>query len=439
MAPVIRHVQAAHVNLWGREIGAVAWNESRGLAEFEYAEAFIRAGVDVAPLTLPRDRRIFSFPELPRQTFHGLPGLLADSLPDRFGNVLIELWCQRHGRSVSDLTPVERLCYIGTRGMGALEFKPALMPTQRSTVSIEVSELTDLAREILANRISLVVDLRHKQQAIDTIIRIGTSAGGARAKALIAWNPSTGEVRSGQVPVPPGFEPWILKFDGVQDQMLGDPRGYGRIEFAYHRMAADCSIGMMPCRLLEEGGRAHFMTRRFDRGQNNEKLHVLSLCGLAHFDFNAAGAYSYEQAFSVILRLNLGHPALQELYRRMVFNVVARNQDDHTRNIAFMMDQRGEWQLAPAFDMIWAFNLDGRWANVHQMRINGKQDGFVRDDLLSVGTAFGIRSAREIIEQVVESVARWPRFAVEAGVSPEMQQAVGSSHRLLLSSHQRSR
>ena len=434
MASPIRRVRAARVILWGREIGAVAWNEARGLAEFEYTDAFIRTGFDVAPLTLPRDRRIVSFPELPRGTFYGLPGLLADSLPDRFGNALIDLWCQRHGRSIGDLTPVERLCYIGTRGMGALEFKPALVPSQRFSVPIEVAELSELAREILANRTSLLADLRYKQQAIDTIIRIGTSAGGARAKALIAWNPATGEVRSGQVPVPTGFEPWILKFDGVQDQMLGDPKGYGRIEYAYHLMATECGIQMTSCRLLKEGGRAHFMTKRFDRGTNNEKLHMLSLCGIAHFDFNAAGAYSYEQAFAVILRLNLGHAALEELFRRMVFNVVARNQDDHTRNIAFLMDKNGQWQLAPAFDMIWAFNADGRWTNVHQMRINGKQDGFVRDDLLSVATAYGIRRANEIIEQVVETVARWPAFAAEAGVSPEMQLMVGSSHRLSVSS-----
>ncbi|MCX6141796.1 MAG: HipA domain-containing protein, partial [Ignavibacteriales bacterium] len=316
----------------------------------------------------------------------------------------------------------------------ALEFKPALTPAQRTSVTIEVAELTELAREILANRTSLIADLRHKKQAIDTIIRIGTSAGGARAKALIAWNPQTGEVRSGQVPVPPGFEPWILKFDGVQDQALGDPKGYGRVEFAYYRMATECGIKMMPCRLLEEGERAHFMTKRFDRGANNEKLHMLSLCGMAHYDFNAAGAYSYEQAFSTILKLNLGHPDLQELYRRMVFNVVARNQDDHTRNIAFLMDPRGTWQLAPAFDMIWAFNPEGRWTNVHQMRINGKQDGFTHDDLVSVGTSYGIKSAKEIIQQVVGTVARWPAFATEAGVSAEMQQAVGLSHRLYLSS-----
>ncbi len=434
MASPIRRVRAAHVILWGREIGAVAWNEARGLAEFEYTDAFIRTGLDVAPLTLPRDRRIFSFPELPRETFNGLPGLLADSLPDRFGNALIDLWCRRHGGAIGDLTPVERLCYIGTRGMGALEFKPALVPSQRSAVPIEIAELSELAREILANRTSLLVDLRRKQQAIDTIIRVGTSAGGARAKALIAWNPETGEVRSGQVPVPTGFEPWILKFDGVQDQMLGDPKGYGRIEFAYHLMATECGIQMMPCRLLEEGGRAHFMTKRFDRGTNNEKLHMLSLYGINHFDFNAAGAYSYEQAFSVILRLNLGHPAIEELFRRMVFNVVARNQDDHTRNIAFLMDKGGRWHLAPAFDMIWAFNPDGRWTNVHQMRINGKQDGFVRDDLLSVATAYGIHRAREIIDQVVETGARWSVFAARAGVSNDMQVAVGSSHRLAVSS-----
>jgi len=430
----IAHVQAAFVMLWGRELGAVAWNESRGLAEFEYATSFIRTGFDVAPLTLPRQSRIYSFPELPRHTFHGLPGLLADSLPDRFGNVLIDLWCQRQGRSSADLTPVERLCYIGSRGMGALEFKPALTSTKATAVPLEVAELTSLAREILSKRKSFSVDIRDKHHAIDTIIRIGTSAGGARAKALIAWNRLTHEVRSGQVAAPEGFEPWILKFDGVQDQALGDPKGYGRVEFAYYLMASECGINMMPCRLLEEGGRAHFMTKRFDRAANNQKLHMLSLCAMAHYDFNAAGAYSYEQAFTTILKLNLGHPDLQELYRRMVFNVIARNQDDHTHNIAFIMDQTGTWRLAPAFDMIWAFNPEGQWTNVHQMRINGKQDGYTREDLLSVGAAYGIKSAKDIIEKVTETVSRWPAFAAEAGVSTDMQQAVGSTHRLYLAS-----
>ncbi len=346
---------------------------------------------------------------------------------------MIDLWLARHGRAPGDFTPVERLCYMGTRGMGALEFKPALGPAPGKSVPIEVAELTELAAEILRHRADWAVNLKGaKAEALTEIIRVGTSAGGNRAKAVIAWNPQTHDVRSGQVAPPPGFEPWILKFDGVNDKALGDPQGFGRIEYAYHLMAVAAGIEMNACELLEESGRAHFMTRRFDRGVHSEKIHMQSLCALGHYDFNAAGEYGYEQAFSAIQRLNLGQATMREMYRRMVFNVVARNQDDHTRNIAFLMDEAGVWRLSPAFDLIWSYNPSGSWTNRHQMSINGKRDDFTRADLLAVARQFGIKDGKELIEQVTTAVSAWARFAEQAGVAGDQQKAIGRTHRLRL-------
>jgi len=433
MATRTRKVTVATVRLWGQDVGAVAWDEPRGLGNFEYDPAFLRQGRQVAPLIMPLGAGIFSFPSLNRETFHGLPGLLADSLPDRYGNRLIDLWLARQGRAPGDFTPVERLCYMSTRGMGALEFKPAFGPAPGKSVPIEVAELTELAAEILQHRADWAVQLTGaKAEALTEIIRVGTSAGGNRAKAVIAWNPQTHEVRSGQVAAPPGFEPWILKFDGVNDATLGDPKGFGRIEYAYHRMAVAAGIEMNDCRLLEESGRAHFMTRRFDRDAHGGKIHMQSLCALGHYDFNAAGEHGYEQAFSVIQRLNLGHATMREMYRRMVFNVVARNQDNHTRNIAFLMDQTGQWRLAPAFDVIWSYNPSGSWTNRHQMSINGKRNDFTRADLLTIAREHGLKDADDIINQVTAAVTDWPRFAQEAGVKTDQQQTISQTHRLAL-------
>ncbi len=428
----IRRVNVATVRAWGRDVGAVAWDDARGVARFEYDPVFLRSGLEIAPLTMPLRAGVFSFPLLSRGTFHGLPGLLADSLPDRFGNRIIDMWLARQGRSAEDFTPVERLCYMSTRAMGALEFKPALGPQTRKAVPIEVAELTRLAAEILRHRTDWAVSLQGDQaEALNTIIRVGTSAGGNRAKAVIAWNPVTHEVRSGQVPPPPGFEPWILKLDGVGDAALGDPQGFGRAEYAYHKMARAAGIEMSECRLHEEGGRAHFMTRRFDR-RGEAKIHVQSLCAMAHYDFNAAGEYAYEQAFAVAGRLNLGHETQRELFRRMVFNVLARNQDDHTRNTAFMMDTEGRWRLAPAFDVVWAYSPAGEWTNRHQMTINGKRDGFTRDDLLAAARVAGIRRPADIIEQVGAAVSQWSQLAAEAQVPAELHDTIAESHRLHL-------
>ncbi|MDP6523383.1 MAG: type II toxin-antitoxin system HipA family toxin [Kiritimatiellia bacterium] len=428
-----RRIEVATVRLWGHGIGAVAWNADRGVGEFEYEPDFVRRGLEVAPLTMTLGAGVRSFSELSRQTYHGLPGLLADALPDRFGNRIIDAWLARQGRSASEFTPVERLCYMGVRGMGALEFKPAIGPRGSKAVPLEVAELTQLVKDIFQHRTEWVVNLKgSKADALNTIVRVGTSAGGNRAKAVIAWNPKTHEVRSGQANVPPGFEPWILKFDGVADSALGDPQGFGRVEYAYHKMAVACGITMTQCNLLEEGGRVHFMTERFDRDADGAKLHVQSLCAMAHYDFNAAGEYSYEQALAVIQRLNLGYPAVEEMYRRMVFNVVARNQDDHTRNIAFLMDQDGTWRLSPAFDVVWAYNPSGSWTNRHQMTVNGKRDDFDRSDLLAVADTFGVKSAAEIIDQVTEVVAAWESAARDCGVEDALLKTIAATHRTQL-------
>ena len=425
-----KKVHVATVRLWEQDAGAVAWNEERGIGEFEYEVDFLRQGLDIAPLMMPPGNGVFSFPGLKRDTFHGLPGLLADALPDRFGNNIIDIWLARQGRSPQDFTSLERLCYMGSRAMGAMEFKPTIGPRTRQSVPIEIAELSQLAADILRHRSDWSVNLKgNRAEALNMIIRVGTSAGGNRAKAVIAWDPKSEEVRSGQVTVPAGFEPWILKFDGVNDAALGDPRGFGRAEYVYHRMAVMAGIEMSACRLLKEGPRAHFMTRRFDRDRSG-KIHVQSLCAMAHYDFNAAGQYGYEQALQVIQRLNLGYPAMLEMFRRMVFNVLARNQDDHTRNIAFLMDRQGSWRLSPAFDVVWAYNPSGNWTNHHQMSVNGKRDEFSKKDLLAVAGQFGIRNAAVIMEQVAEAVAAWPRLAAEEKVPSELLKAIKKTLRL---------
>ena len=337
----------ARVQLWGRTIGAVSLDEGREVAAFQYDPEFARSGIELSPITMPLGERVFEFPALPRNTFHGLPGLLADSLPDRFGNALIDAWLATQGRTPESFNAVERLCYTGTRGMGALEYAPVLGPRPRTASKIEVDALVRLASEVLTHRGRLQGHFHAAGQgkALRDILSVGTSAGGARAKAVIAWNRDTQEVRSGQVAAGEGFEYWLLKFDGVagnKDKELEDPKGYGAIEFAYHRMATAAGIAMNECRLLEENGRRHFMTRRFDRVAGGEKLHMQSLGALAHFDFNQAGAYSYEQALLVIRQLGLPMASVEQQFRRMIFNIVARNQDDHVKNIAFLMNERGE-------------------------------------------------------------------------------------------------
>ncbi len=428
---------AAKVNLWGRTIGAVSLEDDATTATFEYDPAFTRSGIELAPLMMPLSGRLYSFPSLVPETFHGLPGLLADSLPDRFGNALIDAWLARSGRIPESFNAVERLCYTGSRGMGALEYAPSTRLGGPGATRIEVDKLVALASEVLTNRNDLRgwLHKEEKETALRDILRVGTSAGGARAKAVIAWNPKTNEVRSGQVTADSGFEHWLMKFDGVsgnRDKELEDPKGYGAIEYAYYRMAVDAGITMTPCRLFEENDRRHFMTKRFDRLPGGGKLHMQSLCAIAHYDFNQAGAYGYEQALLVIRRLGLPMAAIEEQYRRMVFNIVARNQDDHVKNIAFLMDRSGNWSLSPAFDITYSYQPSGKWTSSHQMTINGKRSEFTMEDFRACANSASMKRGRAetIVEDVRGVVARWREYADESRVNPDQRDKIQASLRL---------
>lgn len=425
--------------MWGRTIAAVSKKKGESHAAFQYDPAFAESGIQIAPLMMPLSRKIYRFTNLPGPAFHGLPGLLADSLPDRFGHALINAWLATQGRAPDDFDSIERLCYTGSRGMGALEFLPATGPEPIGAHQIHLDALVELASEVLAERGRLQASFAEggKEEALRDILRVGTSAGGARAKAVIAWNRETQEVRSGQVPADPGFEYWLLKFDGVRgnkDRELDDPQGYGAVEYAYHLMAVAAGIQMSECRLFEEGGRRHFMTRRFDRGDRGEKMHMQSLGALAHFDFNAAGAYGYEQALLAIRQLGLPMDAIEEQFRRMVFNIVARNQDDHVKNIAFLMDKSGRWSLAPAFDVTYAHNPAGDWTKTHQMTLNGKNDRFTLDDLRQCANAASMKRGRAeaIFDEVRTTVTNWRSYAEEAKVTEAWQSSIADAHRLTL-------
>ena len=434
---MVKQRDSAFVKLWGETIGAVSWLDDRAYGIFEYAPDFLNKGLDISPIHMSlADARKgdgkFSFPSLNKDTFLGLPGMLADALPDKFGNRIIDAWLARAGRDSAHFSPVERLCYTGKRGMGALEFSPAIVDKYDTSVPVEVSALVELAQTIMNERTTLDVSLGQSEHdnadAILDILRVGTSAGGARPKAIIAMD-DKGNVMSGQATAPASYDYWILKFDGVTDLELGDPKGYGRIEYAYYLMAKAAGINMTECRLLEENGRAHFMTKRFDR-VNGQKLHMQSLCGIAHYDFNMAGAYSYEQAFTIMRKLRLSKAEATEQYRRMVFNVVARNLDDHTKNIAFLMRPDGKWSLSPAYDVIYSHNPAGKWTNQHQMSINGKRDHISKVDLVAIGESISLSKPEDIINDVVTAVEKWPAFAKEAGVNDKLINEIADNHGL---------
>ena len=426
----------APLNLWGSRIGAVSLEDGAADAVFEYDPAFVGSGIELSPLKMPLGRQIYSFPGLAHRSFHGLPGLLADSLPDKYGNALIDAWLATQGRTPESFNAVERLCYTGERGMGALEFSPVLGPTPQRATKIAIDALVELASEVLTHRNTLATSFADasKANALKEILRVGTSAAGARAKAVIAWNPLTNEVRSGQISAGDGFDYWLLKFDGVEgnkDKELADPKGYGAVEFAYAQMARGAGITVSECRLLEEGGRRHFMTRRFDRLPGGDKLHMQSLAALAHFDFNDPLSYSYEQALLVIRQLGLTMDETEEQFRRMAFNIVARNQDDHVKNIAFLMDRAGGWSLSPAFDITWSYNPDGAWTSKHQMSMNGKRDGFTREDFRACAKTAGLKRGRAelILDEVMAAVLRWRDFADAAQVAPTWRNDIASTLR----------
>lgn len=420
-------ITLADIYLWGQHAGTVAWDENYQAASFEFTPAFASGQLDISPLMMPiRQRQIYQFPSLNKDTFIGLPGLLADALPDAFGKALLDKWLTSVGRTFAN--PVERLCYQGKRSMGALEFVPAQDNYLEQGTKLEIDSLVEVAREVLDEKNKLDVNVNEDtKEAIANIIRVGTSAGGQRAKAVIAYNENTGEVRSGQIDVPDGFSHWLLKLDGVTNAELGDPKHYGQIEYVYYLMARAAGINMTECRLLEENGRAHFMTRRFDRLSGNEKVHMQTLCGMAHYDYKMLHAYSYEQAFQVMRRLRLPYSQAEEMFRRMAFNVIARNQDDHTKNISFLMDKSGRWSLSPAYDMSWSYNPKGAWTSKHQMSINGKWDDITRADLLTLATNVNIKQADAIIEQVKDGVSRWRIFATQYGIPYEMVKTIDST------------
>jgi serine/threonine-protein kinase HipA len=429
----------ARIILWGSEIGAVTWLEDREIGVFQYAPDFLHSGIQLAPLMMPLNEFPYEFPALARNTFKGLPGLVADSLPDRWGNEIIDAWLASQGRIAASFHPVERLCYVGSRGMGALEFQPATLGPPSSERAVEVASLVDLANQILdeRTRIGGVFSGDDDREVINDILRVGTSAGGARAKAILAWNKETDEFRSGQVEAGAGFEYWLMKFDGItssSDTEVATPKGYGKIEYAYHLMAIEADIEMTACRLHYEGGRSHFMTKRFDRTANGGKLHMQSLGAIAHYDYRQPASYSYEQAIQIIRRMRLPRKDMDQQVLRAIFNVVGRNCDDHVKNIAFIMNRRGEWRLSPAFDISYAWNPRGEWTSRHQMSVNGKRDGFERKDLVALAKAADIKRARaeQMIQRVIEVVRRWPDFAREAGVNDEQLKKIQAGHRTSL-------
>ena len=421
-------ITSAFVHIWGQRVGAVFWDPATGVASFEYDTTFLKSNWDLSPVKMPlgSGTRIFSFPELRDiNTFKGLPGLLADVLPDKYGNALINAWLTRQGRASGSMNPVEILCFIGTRGMGALEFEPVTLHTKNTSTKIEICNLIDVAEQILSGRKDFSTHLEKKEEkALLDMLKIGSSAGGARAKAVIAFNPETNEIRSGQADAPKGFTHWLIKFDGVTDTQFGASSGYGRVEMAYYLMAKDAGIDMMECRLLEEHGRAHFMTRRFDRLPDNEKLHVQSFCAMQHYDFNETNLYSYEQLFETMRYLGLPYPEAEQLYRRMVFNVMARNCDDHTKNFAFVMDRTGKWGLSPAFDVCHAYRPGSEWVSQHNLSVNGKRKNITTEDLMHVAKQMNVKKAKAIVQQVADVISNWSAYADKANVDKTLKLAI---------------
>jgi serine/threonine-protein kinase HipA len=420
-------VDVVEVRCWGARVGALARDPTSGFYAFEYEPKWARSGVELAPIFMPTSAAAttFLFPTLPVETYYRLPALIADALPDDFGNALTTAYLASEGVRAADITPLDRLAYLGTRGVGALEFHPIRGPRTRKATAIELSELVVAARSALRG------DLGTEDGITDTLkglIAVGTSAGGARAKAVVALNPASGELRSGQVPADPGFEQWILKFDGVgADPDLGATASFGRIEYAYHRMAVAAGIEMTECRLLEEGGRAHFMTRRFDRTTAGGKIHVQTLCAMDHLDFRQIGVHDYAQLFLVVDRpLGLGPETRAEVFRRMTFNVAAAICDDHPKNFSFLLPEGGDWRLSPAYDVTHAHAPSSKWTHEHLMAVNGRRLGITRADILEVGDRFVVPAATDIVEEVLESVAKWRTFAAEARVPNATAEQIGT-------------
>lgn len=428
-------VDAAEIKLWGELVGAVRWDTQQQLVTFQYSPTFLKKEWDIAPIKMPitEGSRIFSFPDLRKgkndtvDTFKGLPGLLADALPDRYGNQLINLWLARNGRPADSMNPVEQLCFIGTRAMGALEFEPAQIAPQK-VFDIEIKSLVEAAHKMLSKKETLDTNLNDdEEKALTEVLKVGTSAGGARPKAVIAYNEKTGAVKSGQTTVPKGFEHWLLKLDGVSDAQFGETHGWGRVEYAYYLMAKDAGLSMMDSKLLEENGRAHFMTKRFDR-DGNTKHHIQTWCGIQHYDYNNLYGYSYEQLFQTMRVLRLTYPEAEEMFRRMVFNVLATNYDDHTKNFSFRLKQNQKWELSPAYDICYSYDPTNIWVSQHTLSINGKHKQITQEDLMSIAKANNIKKGGTIITDISKVVENWKTYAKKINVDARLTQTIAQTH-----------
>lgn len=422
--------KAIEVRLWNKRVGAIAADPRAGCYAFEYTPQWIRSGVELAPLMMPLSSAgaPFVFPAINRDTYRGLPGLLSDSLPDDFGNALIDAWMAQQGTTRDQVTTLDRLAYMGARGMGALSFRPARGLRKDSAAPLDMRSMVEAARRVLDGDLS---NDTMAQAALANIIRVGTSAGGARAKAVVAWNPETDQLRSGQFDVAAGFEHWLLKFDGVgSDSELGTGGDYGRIEYAYHLMAREAGIGMAPCRLLHENGRAHFMTKRFDR-DGNARHHVQSLCAMVHLDYRQRATHAYEQLFQLITQLKLGDQALQQVFLRMAFNFMAANADDHTKNFSMLLREGGRWELAPAYDLTHAFNPKGEWTYQHLMSVNGRFEDVARTDLMVLAERFMVPAAARLLAQVRAALSGWPAHAKLAGLQPSAAARIAQDFRVV--------
>ena len=422
-------------------VGAVSFDTEKGLGSFEYAPGFIKKGIELSPIKMPLSNRIYSFPELDFNTFKGLPGLIADSLPDDFGNAVLNAWVAGQGRSPSDITPLQRLQYTGKRGMGALEYAPATkLRSLNASQQVEIQSLVSIAQEILDLRGNFEVELKQSGQddreAMMSLLSVGMSAGGARPKAVLAFNEDFTQVRSGQTKVPSGFTHYLMKFDGVSEhnknqETFGDPLGYGAMEFVYHLMANKCGVDMMPCRLLHEGNRRHFITQRFDRNKNN-KVHVQTLNGLAHVDYKKPGSFSYEELFGIARQLKLSAVEAEQLFKRMTFNIIARNHDDHSKNFAFML-KKDKWSLAPAYDLAYSYKPGSKWVNSHWMSLNGKRDKFTRSDFYSLeklSPIFNKKKIDHIIDATIEHISTWHQLAKEWDVPKTLIDEIQENLRL---------
>ncbi len=426
----------AKVKIWNNLVGIVYWDKNRNIGVFEYDSSFVDKELEVSPLLMPvKEGVIYDFPALNFETFKGLPPMIADSLPDDFGNHIMNTWLSQQGKTIDDLLPTERLGYVGKRGMGALEYEPVLDKSEEYTSDINLEELVNIANKVLASKNSTEFQ-SIDSNALSKILRIGTSAGGARAKAILAFDEKNRIYKPGDIIHDENHSYWLLKLDGVSDKQLGDPKGYGKIEYAYYNMAKECGIEMSLSKLLHEHDRAHFITKRFDRTDEGGKVHLQTLSGLTGMNYKQANMYSYEQVFTVLRQLRLPHKSIEQQFRRMVFNIVARNQDDHVKNISFLMDKTGAWSLSPAYDLTYSHNPVGTWTNKHQLSVSGKRDEFTIDDLLKVGKENNIRNRKSIISDIVEVVSNWKQFAQNAEIEQDRIKDIESNHRIITNKNQ---